>query len=229
MTAVPNTAMLAIVITVIVGAYVLGMAAYLRSGKSPYLHAVLVSTCIAASCFYLLGIDKPTVQNHAVLIDLMLGPTIVALAVPLYDNFRAVRTVVLPLVVATVVSGFLIILSTFLLLKFTGFANVDATSISLRSITAPVSVVIAKTSRLQAELTMLSAFFTGLVGVFTVPYLARKLGIQNHAAIGFILGVTAHTFGIAKAVEIGPRTAAFATVGMGFTAAIAAIVIPLVI
>lgn len=225
----PDAMLLPAVTAIVVGAYAIGMAVYLKSGKSPWLHAVLVSTVVATLVLQVLGIDKKTFQANAVFIDLLLGPAIVALAVPLFDNFQAVRRKALSLTGVTVLCGALIGASTFVAIVLVGASTIEATSISLRSITAPVGVAISKAASLDAELTMLSAFITGLVGVLTVPPLAARLGIRNEAVLGFTLGVTAHTFGIAKAVEISPRAVAFATVGMGLTAIVAAIVVPFIV
>jgi len=208
-------------------AYIVGNYFYERSHRSPFLHPVLVSTAVTSVGLYFLGIDREEFSTNVKLIDMMLGPAVVALAVPLYDNIQAVRKAATAVIISVLISGALIMATTFGIHLMLGVGHAQALSVSLRSITAPVAVAIANSLQFIPEMTMLSVFITGLVAVVVVPAITKAMRVKDDAAVGLILGITGHTFGIAKALERSPRAAAFATVGMGFTAAMAAVLLPL--
>lgn len=223
----PNTVLLPLIIALLLGAYTAGNWLYERAGRSPFLHPVLVSTAILSVSLSILGISREAFSANVSLIDMMLGPAVVALAVPLYDNLQAVGKVAMAVVLAVLISGVLIMATTIGIHLALGVDQANALSVSLRSVTAPVAVAIAASIQLVPEVTMLSVFVTGLTAVVAAPFVMKAGRLEDDAAVGLVLGITGHTFGIAKALERSPRAAAFATVGMGFTAMIAAVLFPL--
>ena len=50
--------------------------------------------------------------------------------------------------------------------------------------------------------------------------------MHDHRAQGLVLGMTAHVLGVARGFSISPEMGTFATVGMGLTAILAALLLP---
>ena len=70
---------------------------------------------------------------------------------------------------------------------------------------------------------------TGMIGALFGPIIFKKLNIFDDRVKGFILGISAHGIGTAKAFKISQKCGAFATLGLGLTGALTALILPYII
>jgi len=71
--------------------------------------------------------------------------------------------------------------------------------------------------------------FTGVVGARVAAPLLKLAGIKDERVLGLVLGINAHGVGTATAFQLSPRCGAFASLAMGITGILTALVLPLVI
>lgn len=212
-----------------VAAYLAGNALYLRSGKLAICHPVLIAMLITIAL--LVGFDVKYQAYFAEnrILHLLLGPCVVALAVPISEHLARARRALPLVVVCVLLCGTLIVLTTTAAAFLAGLDLEAVKALITRSVTAPVALAIGARVGSNASLIMLAVFLTGVIGVVCAPLIFAWLNIRDDAVKGLVLGLTAHTFGIARALEISTEAAAFATLGMGLMACIAAILIPFIV
>lgn len=213
-------------IALTIAAFSAGTYLYQKSGKMPILQPVLTSTLAIVALLLIADIPYDRYREGTWSLHSLLGPAIVALAVPLFDNLRKARAVLLPLLGSVLVGGVAVTGSGLLLGWALGLDGVMALSLTTKSVTAPIALSVADKIGGSVPLTILSVFTTGILGVIVTPSILRWSGVKDPMVTGFTLGLTSHAFGIARSVELGSEAVAFATLGMALMGCASAVLVP---
>jgi putative effector of murein hydrolase len=223
MSASLSLALIGITVAVFVGAGWL----YQRSGKLAFLQPVLIAIVALSVLVFVTRFSYDTYFEATRPLHIFLGPAIVALAVPLYENLRKARTMLIPVFGTVLVGGALVILSALVLGLVFGLPYLLEISLATKSVTAPIALAVAEKIGGIVPLTILSVFTTGLLGTVITPPLLSLLGVQDPMLKGFTLGLTSHAFGVARSAEFGTEAVAFATLAMALMGCATAILVPI--
>ncbi|WP_114417920.1 LrgB family protein [Marinospirillum perlucidum] len=188
---------------------------------------VMVATLIVVGLLLLLDVDFESYYASADLIWLLLGPTTVALAVPLYTHLKRIRDYFWPLLIALLVGGFTTVLLTLGLAWVFGAGPQLLASLAPKSVTSPIAILLAEDLGGSPALAAVFVMITGVAGAVMAPFLLKLVGIHLPAARGFTLGLNAHAAGTALALEEDEEAGAFAALAMSLTGAVTAILLPL--
>lgn len=208
--------------------YQFGLWLYARSGGHPLLLPVWVGLVLVILVLSLLGRSHSAYAANSALLMSLLGPVIVALAVPLYEHSRpmrqqALRVLALCGVTAVVTAGAVWLL----VAKLAGSDPTLAGSLLPKAATTAIAIEIAASLGGIPALAAITVMLTGIVGGVLGPSLLRRVGVTDDAAVGLALGVSAHAVGTARAFEISPRCGAWAALGMSLTGVLLALTLPL--
>jgi len=196
---------------------------------NPLAHPVLVAMFVLIGLLLLTGTPYDTYFEGAQFIHFLLGPATVALAIPLYDNLRQIRQLLLPLLFACLIGVTVAVSSAVGLAWLFGATGQSLLSIAPKSVTTPIAMGIAEQVGGLPSLAAGIVLVTGAVGVVAAGPLFRLARIHDHRAQGFALGIAAHGFGTAHALSIGLRAGAFAGLGLGMAGLLTAFLLPLVL
>jgi putative effector of murein hydrolase len=193
----------------------LGMSIYRRSSGKPLLHPLIIGTPFIAILLVLMSVDFDQYYKANGLLNWLLGPATVALAVPLSKYLKQMSKVIPILTIAVLFGGFFAAVSALSLALWLTSEPIMMLSIAAKSVTTPIAMVI--TQQLGGLVTLITpiVLFTGIVGILVAPQVFQVFGLQDERWQGLILGVTAHAIGTLKAFEKSPRCGAFSTIGMG--------------
>jgi putative effector of murein hydrolase len=161
------------------------------------------------------------------ILNWLLGPATVALAVPLSQQLRQLPTMFKPLTVALLLGGLFATLSALLLVKLFGLSDLVLLSLAAKSVTSPIALSIVEQIGGLTSLLAVATMITGLAGIVVAKTIFHLTQLEDERWQGLILGVTAHAIGTAKAFESSSRCGAFATLGMGINGILTAIALPL--
>lgn len=200
-----------------------------KSGKTPILNPVLITIILLVSILIVFDISYEKYKEGTNILHFMLAPAIIALAIPLYKNLPQVKSRIIIIIITILISGFGIISSAILIGYFLDLPISMIQALTTKSITAPIALEIAIIYGGSIPLTIIGVFSTGLTGVIIVPYILKLLKVKEEWVQGLTLGITAHAFGIARALAISPLAAAFATMGMGLMGGFAVIAVPIIL
>ena len=208
--------------------YQLALAAYERT-RWALLQPVLVAMLMVIGILYLLNIEVREYLDFTAIFGLLLGPVIVALAVPLYLNLRHIRQLWRPVLLTLMVAGLLATLMGSGLAWLFG-ANEDMQRTLLtKSVTSPFAILLAGEVGGIPALAAIFAILTGILGAIIGPGLLRKFGITHPAAQGLAMGITAHAVGTARALQEGEQCGGFAALGMSLMGVATAVLLPLAV
>lgn len=165
-------------------------------------------------------------------LTMMLGPATVAMAIPLYKNFKILKRYALEILTSIFIGSTLAIISSMILSSMLKFNQQIVISIAPRSVTTPIAIDISKIIGGVQTLTAVFVLLTGLVGLIVGPLIIKVLRIQSSAAKGVLLGLGAHGCGISKAIELGSEEGSIASLAMliaaGITTALAPVIVPVI-
>jgi predicted murein hydrolase (TIGR00659 family) len=219
-----QTPLLWLAVTLVV--YTAGDALHRVTRRAAILNPVAVSIAAIVALLAATGTSYPTYFEGAQFVHFLLGPAVVALAVPLHRELGRVRARARPLAVALVAGSATAAITAVLVARALGGSRATLLSLAPKSATAPVAMGIAEMLGGLPSLTAALVVLTGLLGVILGPGLLRALRVADPAAAGFALGVTSHGLGTARAFQLGERAGAFAALGMGLNALVTALLVP---
>ncbi|WP_210470415.1 LrgB family protein [Sporosarcina sp. 6E9] len=193
------------------------------------LHPVLTSTTIIILLLLVLNVSYDSYMVGGEWLEMFLGPSVVALAYPLYKQ----RIVVLKYrnaILLGVASGLLTAMGSILLFaKLFRFENEMIHSIIPKSITSPVAIQVSAALGGIPSLTAAFVMIAGFSGVILGPLVMKYTRIQSPLSKGLALGSASHALGVAKSTEYGELSLSMASVSMTLSAIAGSVVGPLFI
>jgi putative effector of murein hydrolase len=188
---------------------------------------VFLSISVIALLLVNLNLPYTEFASHSKLLSWLLEPAIVALALPLYQQFIHVRKNLL-LIVTTCSLG--IINATFVAFLLSMLFDVPtqlSASVAALSVTTPITLIVTDSLGGISSLAAALVIFIGLLGALFGFMLFKLFKIYNHEAQGVAIGTACHAIGTAAAIAEHPKVGAFASVAMALSALLTAIIVPL--
>jgi putative effector of murein hydrolase len=218
-------------LTATLGVYVVFAAIYERSGQLPWLNPVLWSIVALGAGLWLSGVSYPQYFSGAQFIHFLLGPAVVALALPLWQRRAELKRQFSRVLLAGLLGGMASALSAYALALMLGLPSDLAWSLIPKSVTAPVAMGLAESIGGIPELAAIFAVLSGLIGALLgrAIFTAMRLG-QNATdwrRRGFALGTVSHGIGAARALQVNADAGAYAGLALAVQVVLASVWIPL--
>lgn len=216
-------------LTATLAAYVIGHSLFQWSRYSPLVNSVAIAIALLVGVLWLTGTSYATYFDGAQFVHFLLGPATVLLAVPLYQNFKHVRRLLLPMVLALLAGSVTAIVSAVAIAAVLGASLETLWSLAPKSATTPIAMGIAEELGGLPSLTAALVIMTGIIGAMVVTPLLNLLRVRDWAARGFAVGVAAHGIGAARAFQVHPVAGTFAGIAMALNALLTALLVPLLL
>ncbi|MBP8295391.1 MAG: LrgB family protein [Burkholderiales bacterium] len=213
-------------LTLTLVAYQVAHAAYIRLGFHPLANPVPIAIALIVAVLAMTGTDYKTYFDGAQFVHFLLGPAIVALAVPLYENWPRLRQLAAPLAVGLTVGAATAVATTLLLAHAFGLPDASRWSLAAKSVTAPIAMGIAEQIGGLPALAAVFAIATGIIGAALGKFVLDACRIADPAARGFAIGLAAHGIGTARAYQVSEVTGAFAGLALGLHGLLASFALP---
>jgi len=213
----------AFAVTLTIGVWV--CALQLQRLSKVLFNPVLTSTIVIITALSILGVPYTAYRDGASALVVLLGPAIVALAVPVRRHRRLVRAQAPALLIAVTLGSIAGIATTVLLATWLGLADATTTALAPKHATSAVSAAVMSVVGGSESLAAVVSILTGIIGAAIGIPLLRLLRITDPSVTGVAIGVSSHAIGTARAFDEGATEGAMAVVGL----VIAAIVVPVVI
>lgn len=201
---------------------------FLRT-RSPLLHPGFTGIVALVVILELTGRRYAEFKAGTAWINWLLGPAVVAMAVPIYQLRRVVHANRRTLAVVVPSGMAFAVLSTTSALALLGRAPGVVAAGALKSITSPVANQLALDNHVPVDAALAGVLIAGMLGATLGPSALRWMRVRDERAVGLALGASAHGIGVARAVEISPAAGAFASIAMSGTAMLGALVLPYVL
>ena len=210
-------------------AYQFAFWLFKRSGQRAWANPVLIAIFIIT--LFLSATQTPYARyfEGAQFVHFLLGPATVALAVPLFAYWNRLKRMAFPLVVALLAGSATAAFSAMAIARALGASPETVFSLAPKSVTTPIAMGIAEQIGGLPSLTAVLVVLTGILGAIGFPALFRTLGIRDHVAQGFAVGLAAHGLGTARAFLVSEEMGAFSALAMGLNGILTAVLLPLLL
>lgn len=197
-----------------------------------YLKSVLFNTFILTLLLIislLVLADLPYddyMAGNAPLNNLM-GLSVVALALPLYQQVRQIARFWKEILLITCFASFLSMLSVMIFgIIFGASADIIA-SISAKSVTMPIAMEIAHHLGGEKAIAAVGVVLAGLQGSILGYFVLQKLRIKSSSAMGLAIGSVSHVMGTVSCMEVDSKAGNYSSISLVLCGIISAILAPL--
>ncbi|MGH1374853.1 MAG: LrgB family protein [Alphaproteobacteria bacterium] len=214
---------------VTIGSYLVAQRVQAKMNGNSALNPVVMAIFMVVIYLVVCDIPYNTYLTNATLINSLLGPATVALALPLYKQLDVIKRSALAIMSAVCVSAIVAAGLAYVLADMMGANEAIKLSIMPKSVTTPIAIGIAEKIGTEASLAVFFLFTTGIVGTLIVSALFKLFRVTDQRAIGLSLGVTCHGLGVARAFQYSEKAGVFAALGMSVMGVLCGIAIPIVV
>lgn len=199
---------------------------YRRSGFI-LLNPVFVSICTIIIILKLAGIEYADYARGGDLILFLLGPSVVALALPLWQRREQILARKLPILVGICAGALASILSAAGTAWLLNGSDAVVLSLVPKSVTTPIAIGIAEKIGGIVPLTAALVVLTGCLGAICGPEFCRLIGIRRPTSLGLAVGTASHGIGTARVLEEDRLAGAVSGLAIGLNGLATAILVPL--
>ncbi|GGE29437.1 hypothetical protein GCM10011391_04990 [Pullulanibacillus camelliae] len=193
----------------------------------PLFLPILTSTIIIIVILHFLHLSYANYMLGGRWINHLLGPAIVALAYPLYNEWSLIKKYRVPILSGVLFSTILALFGIWATAQAFGIKKTIILSLLPKSVTSPVAIDLSKEIGGFPALTVTFVMIAGVGGALLGPYLFRLLRINHQLSKGIGYGSAAHAIGTTKALEEHQITGAISSIAMILSAILTAILLPI--
>lgn len=204
-----------------------GMYKLHRRFPYPFLLPILTTTIIIVSGLLYLNIPYKEYMEGGRWIQHILGPAVVALAYPLYNQRKRIlkyKYTIISGIIIAMISG---LFSVFVILKLFNINEELILTALPKSITTPVAMQVSESISGIPPLTAVLVMIAGFVGALFGPSIYKFGKIDSSISRGVSMGSASHGVGITKLQDYGEEDLSIGSLSMGLSAVIGAIVCPI--
>ncbi|WP_318617425.1 LrgB family protein [Sporosarcina sp. YIM B06819] len=211
-----------------IAVYVVMNFFYVKYRRS-FLIPILTSTVTMIVILLLFKVPYATYMIGGKWLDILLGPAIVALAIPLFKQQDMLKKNVLSIIGGVLMGVVVGMTSGVLFAKLFGFSQDIILSLLPKSITTPIAIQITAAVGGISSLATVFVMIAGFTGVIFGPMFFKWTRMDKAMGRGIGLGAAAHALGTSKALELGEQEASMSSVAMTLCAIIGSIVGPVIV
>ncbi|MDM5246749.1 MULTISPECIES: LrgB family protein [unclassified Lysinibacillus] len=193
----------------------------------PLMIPLVTTTIVSIIILLAFNIPYSTYLEGGKWLQKMLGPAVVALAYPLY-NQRAIiikyKYSILSGIFIAMITGLVTI---FIMLKWIGVNDSWMLTALPKSLTTPVGMQVSETIGGIPPLTAVFVMLAGFVGAIIGPLVIKYGKIDSAVSRGVAVGSASHGVGLVKLREYGEQELSVGSLSMGLSAIIGAFLCPL--
>ena len=216
-------------LTATLAAYSLADWISARLNRHPLANPVVIAAGLLICLLVATDTGFATYFEGAQFVHFLLGPAIVALAVPLKRNLAKVRKSLVPIVAALVAGSATAVFSAVGIAWLLGASRETLLSIAPKSVTTPVAMGIAEQIGGLPSLTAVMVILSGITGAVLGTFTLNLVRVRDWRARGIAMGVASHGIGTARAFNVNELAGAFSSLAMGLNALATAILVPALI
>jgi predicted murein hydrolase (TIGR00659 family) len=213
-------------ITLTLVTYLLSKNLYQRVGKV-WANPVLVSIVSIILLLQLFDLEYSDYARGGDVLVFLLGPSVVALAIPLYQRREEIWKRKKPIMVGVFAGSLASIISACGLAWVLGGSREVILSLAPKSVTTPIAISIVDKIGGIAPLTAALVVLTGCIGAVCGPEFCKRIGITSPVATGLAVGTSAHGIGTARMLEVNRLSGAVAGLAIGLNGLMTTFLLPL--
>jgi predicted murein hydrolase (TIGR00659 family) len=210
-------------------AYAAGVALQRMGKRHSLLNPTLLAISMVVSALLLLRIDYLVYFAAAQPVHVLLGPAVVALAVPLHRHLGLFRERAGSLFTALAIGSLTAITTSVAVGGWFGVSHSALLSLAPKSATTAVSMAISTQIGGLPAMTAVLTILAGIFGAVFAGWVLDAMRIRDPVARGFSMGLASHGIATARAFQENETVGTFAGLAMGLNAIATAALAPIVV
>lgn len=191
-----------------------------------WFNPILMTIILLISLLYQLKLPYSEYNRSTLILTWLLEPAIVALALPLYKEFVAVKNNIQPIAIASLIALLCSMLCSVLIATALNLSFEIQASLATNAVTTPIAISVSQSIEGIPALAAVIVILVGVFGALCAEPFLRLVGVNNAQAQGFAMGAACHAIGTARALELHPSMGGFASIAMALSAINTAIFVP---
>lgn len=197
--------------------------------RTALLNPVMVTIGVLIMIMMLTDTSFENYYANTQVISFWLGPSVVALGVPLYLNLSKLKGSLGRMLLAMVSGSVLGIISVVVIAFLLGGSKDVLLSLAPKSVTTPIAMEVSAQIGGIPPLTAAMVISVGIFGAMFGWQFIRLLKIKDAKAIGLAIGAASHGVGTAWIAPHGKEYSAFGGLGMALNGVLTALLTPWII
>ena len=182
--------------------YVIGVQLK-KKFKLAVLNPLMISIIFVVGVVLLFKLDYPSYKKQAEILNYLLTPATIALAIPLYQQLSLLRKNLLA-VICGIISGVFASMSSVLAMSVLfSLSHEDFVTLLPKSITTAIGMGVSEELGGIQTITVAVIIVTGVLGNVIGEGVCKLFRITEPISRGLALGTAAHAIGTAKALDMG--------------------------
>ena len=174
-----------------------------RKLKLAIFNPLLVAIVLTVVFLLVFKIDYEIYNESVESLRFLLTPATVALAIPLYEQFRKLKENAAAVAVGITTGVVTSMTSVFILCKLFRLGHVEYVTLLPKSITTAIGMGVSEELGGETAITVAVIIVTGIVGNMIAEGVCKLFRITHPVAKGIGIGSASHAIGTTKAMEIG--------------------------
>lgn len=195
--------------------------------QSPFTQPIVAVSAIIILFLFLLDIPYETYMIGGQWIEFLMGPAVVALALPLYKHYDMLKEYVKPILVGVTIGAFVGVTTGLFMAKALGFDREVILAIVPKSVTTPVAISIGETLGGPLSLTAVFVVIAGVSGSIISPLIFKLFKLQSPLGRGIGMGSASHAIGTAASMDRNALEGSVSSIAMIISAIIVSFFAPL--
>ncbi|MFP7168845.1 LrgB family protein [Terribacillus sp. 7520-G] len=216
------------IILATVGVYVAAGKLYKRF-PYPFFIPVITTTAVLIILLLLCNMSYEDYMVGGKWINALLGPGVVALAYPLYNNRKILLQNIAPILSGVCIGALFGMSSGIVFVELLGSSHDLIVSVIPKSITTPVALQLTDTLGGIPSMTAIFVMIAGISGVVIGPLILKWVRVHSFVGKGIALGSASHALGTARTMEYGELAVSMSSVSMTLSALLGSVFGPIVV
>jgi len=211
------------------GAYSLAVTLQRIGGRSALLNPTLLAIVTVVAVLWFLKFDYNAYFRASQPVHFLLGPAVVALAIPLYRHAGLIRERAVDLLTGLGVGSLTGVATGLAVAWCFGVSRPALLSVAPKSATTAVSMAVSAQIGGIPPVTAVLTILAGVIGAIASTYVLDALRVRDPAIRGFSMGLASHGIATARAFQESDTAGTFAGLAMGLNAVATAVLVPIVL
>lgn len=182
--------------------YVIGVQLK-KKFKLAVLNPLMISIIFVVGVVLLFKLDYPSYKKQAEILNYLLTPATIALAIPLYQQLSLLRKNLLAVICGIISCVFASMSSVLAMSVLFSLSHEDFVTLLPKSITTAIGMGVSEELGGIQTITVAVIIVTGVLGNVIGEGVCKLFRITEPISRGLALGTAAHAIGTAKALEMG--------------------------
>ncbi|MFC0308536.1 CidB/LrgB family autolysis modulator [Gallibacterium trehalosifermentans] len=195
--------------------------------KSLVFNSFVITLCLLIAILLIFRIPYHDYIEGNKPLSALLGPSIVALALPLYEQLKQIKQYWRSILFITTISSAFAMLSGSFIAYLLGADERIMATIFAKSITTPLAMAVSGTISGVPTITVVLVIIAGLIGSIFGYTIIKLLKVKNSEAAGLAIGTASHALGTAACMEIDKKAGTYSSIALVLCGVITSLIAPL--